>query len=80
MCKEDWLVGLGQEGVVWGWGELTEVPWGGGAEKRGGETKILKRGGGKLHQEVNTLKKEGLEPPYELLNQLNFLTWYISRT
>ena len=52
MCKEDWLVGLGQEGVVWGWGELTEVPWGGGAEKRGGETKILKRGGGKLHQGV----------------------------
>ena len=40
MCKEDWLVRLGQERVVWGWGELTEIPWGGGTEKGGGETKI----------------------------------------
>ena len=32
---------------------------------RGGETKILKRGG-KLGQEVGALKGGGLEPPYEL--------------
>ena len=34
-------------------------------ENRGGETKILKRGG-KLGQWVGALKKGGLEPLYEL--------------
>ena len=33
----------------------------GGTKKRGGETKISKRGQG-----VGALKKGGLEPPYEL--------------
>ena len=26
MCKEGWLVGLGQEGVVWRWRELSDIP------------------------------------------------------
>ena len=26
MCKESWLVGLGQEGVVWRWRELSDIP------------------------------------------------------
>ena len=68
MCKEGWSVELGQEGVAWGWGELSEIP-----EKWGRETKILKRGG-KLGQEVCALKRKGegeggeggLETSYEL--------------
>ena len=40
MCKEGWFVRLGQEGVAWGWGELSKnVLKGGGTEKRG-ETEI----------------------------------------
>ena len=38
---------------------------GGGREQRGGDTKILKKGEGKLCQGVGALKR-GLEPPYEL--------------
>ena len=38
---------------------------GGRTEKRGGETKILKRGD-KLGQGVGALKRGELEPPYEL--------------
>ena len=38
--------------------------WNKKAEKRGGETKILK--GGKLGQGVGAIKKGELEPPYEL--------------
>ena len=37
----------------------------GGTEKRGGETKILKKGG-KLGQGVDALKKGELEPPCKL--------------
>ena len=59
MCKEGWCVGLGQEGVAWGWGgtvwnTLKES----GTEKRGGETKILKMEG-KLGQVVGVLKRGG---------------------
>ena len=45
MCKEGWLVLLGQEGCVRVWGTVWNTWEGGGTEKRGGETKILKRGG-----------------------------------
>ena len=41
-----------------GWGELSKVPKGGGTEKRGGKTKILKKGG-KLGQGVGTLRNGG---------------------
>ena len=41
---------------------------GDGTEKRRGETKIFKKGGGKLGQGVSALKR-GLEPPYELWEQ-----------
>ena len=41
---------------------------GGGTEKRGGATKILKSGGGKLGQGMGALKSRGPEPPYELWN------------
>ena len=43
---------------------------GNGTEKRGGETKISKRGGSKLGPRVGALKKVGLEPPYELWSSL----------
>ena len=47
-------------------GELSKIPQkGGGAEKRGEETKILKRVWGKLGQGGGALKG-GLEPPYKL--------------
>ena len=47
------MAGLGQYGVALGWG---------GTEKRGGETKILKRRG-KLGQGADALKKgEGWNP------------------
>ena len=29
MCEKGWCVGLGQEGVVCGWGKLSEIPYGG---------------------------------------------------
>ena len=63
------------------WNTLKE----GGTEKRGGATKILKRGGGKLGQGMGALKSRGLEPPYELWNgssnicgrqSLKNLDWY----
>ena len=37
MCKEGWYVGFGEEE------EVTPLKWG-GTEKKGRETKILKRG------------------------------------
>ena len=45
MCKEGWCVGLGQEGgfLREGAGNYLKYLKRGGAEKRGGETKILKR-------------------------------------
>ena len=47
MCKEGWFFLLRQDGLVWGWGKLSEIPqkwveqkrWGWGKQK----TKILKR-------------------------------------
>ena len=53
---------------------------GGGTEKRGGETKILKRRGGKLSQGVGALKRDGggLEPPYKIcLNTIAQMYWTI---
>ena len=45
MCKEGWFVRLGQEGVAWGWGELSEI-----VLKREGQTEsgvgVLKGVGG----------------------------------
>ena len=58
MCQEGWCVGLVQEGVVLGWGECLKyfnTLKGGGIEKMGGETKILKRGS-KPGQGVGVLK------------------------
>ena len=40
-------------------GTVSDALKGGGTEKRGGETKILKRGRGKLGQGVGAFKKEG---------------------
>ena len=41
MCKKGWCVGLGQEEVAWGWGELSKITiQGGGTEKTGGETEF----------------------------------------
>ena len=40
--NESWCVGLGQKGVVRGWGKLPNTLKGRETEKRGGETKISK--------------------------------------
>ena len=48
-------------------------------ENRGGETKILKRGG-KLGQWVGALKKGGLEPLYELWVRVDDLYQGVSGT
>ena len=61
MCKEDWSIRLGQQGVAWG-----EEAWntfkGGGRENREVETKIFKRAASYIkRQEVGTSKR-GLEP------------------
>ena len=56
--KVGWLVGLGQEEVAWGWGQLSKNTLKGArTEKRGGEIKFLKKGGGKLSQGVAVLKR-----------------------
>ena len=66
MCKEGSCVKLGQEGVApWWGGAVWNTLKGSRTEKRGGETKILKRGD-KLGQGVGALKRGELEPPYEL--------------
>ena len=44
MCKEVWCVGLGQKGLHDGERNRLNYLKGGGTEKRGRETKILKRG------------------------------------
>ena len=46
-------------------GELSNTLKGSETEKRGGQTKILKKGG-KLVQGVAALKRGGLESPYQL--------------
>ena len=57
MCNEGWSVALGQEGGAWGgtvWNTLKD----GETEKRGGETKIFRKGGGgKLGQGMGVLKR-----------------------
>ena len=70
MCKEGCCVGLGQEGVVWGWeGTVRNAKKGGRAEKREGERKILKRG--VKGQEVGAIKRAGLKLSYELLAKIS---------
>ena len=56
---------------------MGETLEGAGTEKRGGKTKILKRGD-KLGQGVGTLKIGGLQPPYELLMEIyaKMLTYF----
>ena len=70
MCKGGLLVWLGQEGRV----RVGETVWntwkGGGAEKRGGETKIFK--GGKLVQGVGALKR-GAQAPLQTMYFINQL-------
>ena len=65
MCKEGWCVRLGPEG-----GSLHNVGgtvWntlkGGGIEKRGGESKIIKRG--KAGSRVGCIKKGGGLKPHD---------------
>ena len=68
---EGWLVGLGQEGVAWRWGELCKRRWN---RKEGRGNKNLKRSG-KLGQDVSSLKNGGLEPPHELWNIFEHIFW-----
>ena len=69
MCKEDWLVQLGQEGCV-NVRELSEIPEKGVKQKRGeGKQRFKKGGGGQAASRGEYFKKGGeggLEPPYEL--------------
>ena len=59
MCKEGWCVGLGQEEVVRGWGELLK---GGGTGEEKKDFKKERQAGSR----GGCLKKGGLEPPYKL--------------
>ena len=54
------MVGLVQEGFVWGWGELSKVPWKGVEQKRGQATQKFKKvGGGQAGSRGGCLKKGG---------------------
>ena len=70
MCKEGWCVELGQEGVAWGWGGGTvwNTLKGGGKEKSGGETKILKGGQEQAGSRGGCLKKRGTGTPLWTMN------------
>ena len=65
-----------------GGGTVYNTLKGGGTKKRGGYTKILKIGGGKVGQGVSALKGGGgggLEPPCELCyNNINFLFFFFT--
>ena len=54
--KKGWLVGLGQEKLAWGWGELSKISSKGWNKKEGRGHKDFKRRGGKLSQGVGVLK------------------------
>ena len=63
VCKEGWFFWLGQDGVVWGLGKLSEIPqkwveqkWLGWGETK---DKDLKKKG-KLGQGMGALKRGGL--------------------
>ena len=53
------MVGLWQEGVAWGWGELSKIPYKGVEQKRGEAKKRFYKKEGKLGQGVGALKREG---------------------
>ena len=54
--KKGWLVGLGQEELAWGWGELSKISSKGWNKKEGNGHKDFKRTGSKLSQGVGALK------------------------
>ena len=56
--KKDWLVGLGQEGLAWGWGGLSKISQKGWNRKEGRRHKDLKSGASGC-QGVGALKKGG---------------------
>ena len=63
MCEEGWCVGLGQEGVAWGWGNfLKYLKRGGGVEQKRGEGRGNKdfKKAGKLGQGMGALKGWGV--------------------
>ena len=76
MYKVGWCIRLGQEGVSWGWGELSEIPYKGVEKKKEEGNKNLKRGG-QSGSRGGCLKKGGWNPlnnyPAALL-KINFLT------
>ena len=59
MCKKGWCVGLGQEGVAWGWRELSETPYKGVEQKRREGKQRFKKEGDKLGQGLGALKGVG---------------------
>ena len=61
MSKEGWCVALGQEGLREGGGNCLKHLKRWWEKKRGGKTKILKRGG-KLGQGVGALKRGSWDP------------------
>ena len=65
MCKKSWFFGLGQEvGCLHGGKTIYNTWKRGWNRKEGRENKDFKKG--ELGHEVGALKKEELEPPYEL--------------
>ena len=51
------MIGLGQEGVAWGWPELSKIPQKGVEQKEGMGTKAFKKGGGQAGSRGGCLKK-----------------------
>ena len=54
--KKGWLLGLGQEELASGWGELSKISSKGWNKKEGRGHKDFKRTGSKLSQGVGALK------------------------
>ena len=77
MWKEGWCVGLGQEGVHEGGGTVWNTLRGGGIEKRGGETKILKRAS-KLGLGVGALKRGDWNPLQTMKFWLKIISFKMS--
>lgn len=57
MWKDSWCVGLEEEGVACGWGELSEIPLKEVKQKIGEGKQTLEKGRGRAESRVACLKK-----------------------
>ena len=80
MCKEGWCVGLGKEGVVWGWEELSKIPWEWDRKQWRRNRDFQKAG--QAWSSIGCLKEGGLEPSQKLcyiwIDFISFTCFYTS--